>query len=75
MDRLERLQPGSRWQYFKGGIYEIIAIATDANHPGNSWAIYRNIATPRVWARPVEDFLAVLGNGTNFYRFEEVQID
>lgn len=75
MDRFEQLTVGSKWKHFKGGIYEVIAIATNASHPGVDLVVYKNVSVDRIWARPVEEFLEVLGETTNYYRFEEIVDD
>lgn len=46
--------PGEFWRHFKGGIYRIVALATD-ELTGEQVAIYTRNA--RTWSRPLADFL------------------
>ncbi len=51
---------GSRWRHFKGGLYEVVCMATDERNLQRG-VVYRNVQVPeKVWFRPLHDFLATI---------------
>lgn len=64
-----RLRSGARYRHFKGGLYTVVAVATDAEQ-GGQLVVYTDGA--EVWSRPLARFLdAVAGpDGRTVPRFE-----
>lgn len=48
------LAQGSRWRHWKGGTYEVVAVATDADD-GHAVVVYRD-AGGRTWTRPLSQW-------------------
>lgn len=73
MPRPERLapQPGTRWRHYKGGICEVIALATAEWGP-MVLVVYR-CEKGNCWARPLAEFLGKVNTGDGVrLRFEEI---
>lgn len=49
---------GGLYRHFKGGIYQVIAIATDEAQRDKSLVIYRSVADGSVWARELSVFMS-----------------
>ena len=45
------------YQHFKGGDYEIIAIARDSEDRSRELVVYKSLDKGYVWVRPLEMFL------------------
>jgi len=70
---------GAKYRHFKGGIYEVVAVALDCEDPNKELVIYSSrYETPEhpvgtVWAREKSNFLEqITRDGKTFFRFEEV---
>lgn len=63
--------PGERWRHFKGGEYEIVAVAkgTWTDHP--RYVVYR-AADGTVWVRPLAEFMGSVRPDEPPLRFELV---
>ena len=73
-----RIQVGSTYRHFKGGIYRIIAIAKNCNDPSKTYVVYRNITDESlVWSREYDEFASKVDkekypDAAQEYRFESV---
>jgi len=65
-------QPG-RWRHFKGGLYELIGVATHSES-GEALVVYRPLYGERgLWVRPLAMFLdTVEREGRSQPRFERI---
>lgn len=65
-------QPG-RWRHFKGGLYEVIGVATHSES-GERLVVYRPLYGERgLWVRPLGMFLDTVDReGERLPRFERV---
>lgn len=50
-------QPGDTVQYFKGGLYKIVAIGTNTETE-EKMVVYQSLKDKRVWIRPYEMFIS-----------------
>lgn len=68
---------GKEYRHFKGGLYQILYIATHTEN-GEQLVIYKSRDTDRIWARPMEMFCSEVDkvkypNVDQKYRFELVE--
>lgn len=49
---------GGLYQHFKGGVYQVIALAKDEADVNRTLVIYRSIKYGDVWARELSSFLS-----------------
>lgn len=77
-----KVKIGGQYRHFKGGLYEIVAVAKDCEDPEEELVIYKSLyGTPEypigtVWAREKNNFLAeITRDGKTFWRFEEISIE
>lgn len=77
---MREITPGSLWKHFKGGTYEIVAIAKDCEDPSREVVVYKSLyETPEhpigtIWVREKENFLEkITRDGKTFWRFEEAK--
>lgn len=65
---------GKKFKHFKGGIYEVIALAKDCDDPNRELVIYRSMSDQQTWARNMDEFtnMALLPDGTHVKRFTEL---
>ena len=47
---------GKRYQHYKGGIYEVVELARDANNFMKVLVIYKSEENGNVWARNLEEW-------------------
>ena len=68
--------PKGRYRHFKGGMYEVVAIAKHSETE-EELVIYRNLQEPeKIWARPLGMwFETVERDGKNFPRFAPITKD
>jgi hypothetical protein len=45
-----------RFRHYKGGFYELIALAKEEANPGNLLAVYKAERDGTVWTRPICEF-------------------
>lgn len=73
---MKNIQPGQIWQHFKGGRYQIIAVAKHSETLEDLViyeALYDNI-TSKCWARPLNDFFGTKNiGGKDVPRFQLVK--
>jgi len=48
-------EPGSRWQHYRGGIYEVVTAAIEEEFH-RVVVIYRSANSPVVWSRPIHQW-------------------
>lgn len=67
------MEPGNIYRHYKGGIYEIVAIAKDSETV-QLMVIYKNVMTGDHWVRPFAMFNEnVEVAGTKVPRFELIE--
>ena len=67
---------GAKYQHFKGGVYELLEIAKGTEDDVD-YAVYRRVATDKVYCRPLEMFLSLKPSDApniycNKWRFERI---
>lgn len=60
--KAHRILVGGRYRHFKGGLYEVLAIAQGAE-TNMHFVVYRSLTDKRSWARPVDSFLIEIEPG------------
>lgn len=67
--------PLGKYRHFKGGEYELIAIARDSEEPDRFLAVYRALYGEReVWVRALDMFLEnIESGGKTIRRFEKIE--
>jgi thiamine pyrophosphokinase len=55
------MQLGSIYQHYKGGLYEILQLAT-CEKTAVQMVVYQNTETKEIWVRPLEEFLQPVNN-------------
>ena len=63
------IQVGQRYEYFEGGIYTIMAIATHSETL-EELIIYKNDSDGTIWARPKSMFIDTVGQTERFKLLE-----
>jgi len=73
---------GAKYKHFKGGVYEIVAVAKDSEDTSRELVVYKQLyETPEhpigtVWIREKNNFLEEISReGKIFLRFEEIKIN
>lgn len=51
-----KINPGSIWQHYKGGLYSFVSLA-QLEATGQTMAVYRSPVTGKTYVRPIEEFL------------------
>lgn len=65
-------QIGETYRHFKGGIYKILLIS-HCSETGQELISYQDISGKgNIWTRPLQMFLGIIGETTQFYRFEKI---
>jgi len=79
MERETKIEVGEKYRHFKGGIYEIVAVARDCEDPKKEFVVYKMLyKSPKypvgtVWAREKNNFLEeITRDGKTLWRFEEI---
>lgn len=78
MDEGTTPQPGRHYKHFKGGLYQVVCMATD-EETGRQMVVYRSLVDERVWCRPLAvwrqevSWIAVDGRRHQEPRFVEVE--
>lgn len=49
---------GRTYKHFKGHIYKVLMIATDADCIDRKLVIYENVLDKKIWARKYEEFIS-----------------
>jgi len=57
-----------RYRHFKGGEYEVIGVALDADDHTKELVIYRSLADGMLWVRPLVEFTEEVNTLDNNYR-------
>ena len=65
-----------RYRHFKGGIYEIICIATDTETQKKQ-VVYKSLKSDKIWVRPYDMFTSKVDKEkypdvTDEYRFQKI---
>ena len=74
---MERIKVGKKYKHFKGHIYEVIALAKDADDLKDV-VVYKNVENEEVWVRSLDEFSSLVDKDkypdvSQTYRFEEVE--
>ena len=66
--------PLGKYRHFKGGEYELIAIARDSEDPDRFLAVYKALyGEGGVWVRPLDMFFeSVIKDGKEIPRFSKI---
>ena len=66
--------PLGKYRHFKGGEYELIAIARDSEDPDRFLAVYKALyGEGDVWVRPLDMFFeSVIKDGKEIPRFSKI---
>ena len=79
MENNEMPKVGEKYKHFKGGEYEIVAVALDCENPERKLVIYKNLHDKEnfpagtIWVRELEEFIGFKElNGEKIKRFVKI---